>query len=323
MVVTTGDMQGNQHFLMSFISTLFEAAFNDLQILGTDYLPGLKQWIDIENIPDWLGGQSHGSLEDDVGPWSDPDLVDKLGLDVEELKLGHRPAPALTVLPSTRMFGHSFEGTGIHRTSAGSITALREALGGGPGSISLRQHSDVSDGYHSPINSMHDGLAGHRIREDHAPSSRVPSSAGSARGAVRLSGEHAVNGNAAFEPIPEGPTSTTAVIPATLTSLHLSAGGGTPNAKQATLVQRVQELESMLAPHREQIQAALAGKAVGPAAASGQAQVAALSSKSAPQGSLLYRVELLEDAMNMVLAAQQVRLKYIAFCAAYASKCMI
>jgi len=44
--------------------------------------------VDKEALPDWLGGESKGTLIDDVGPWSDPKLVASLGLDLEELKRG-------------------------------------------------------------------------------------------------------------------------------------------------------------------------------------------------------------------------------------------
>jgi hypothetical protein len=42
-----------------------------VQLLDNNYLPGLLKWVPEENIPDWLGGKSKGTLVDDVGPWSD------------------------------------------------------------------------------------------------------------------------------------------------------------------------------------------------------------------------------------------------------------
>lgn len=47
-------------------------------------MPSLLQWIDIENIPEYLGGQSHGTLIDDLGPWKNPELLKQLSLEHSE-----------------------------------------------------------------------------------------------------------------------------------------------------------------------------------------------------------------------------------------------
>ncbi len=52
------------------------------QICGRDYVRDLKVWIDDENLLEYLGGSSKGTLLDDVGPWSDPAVLTKLGLPV-------------------------------------------------------------------------------------------------------------------------------------------------------------------------------------------------------------------------------------------------
>jgi hypothetical protein len=52
------------------------------QICGRDYVRDLKVWIDDENLLEYLGGSSKGTLLDDVGPWSDPSTLAKLGLPV-------------------------------------------------------------------------------------------------------------------------------------------------------------------------------------------------------------------------------------------------
>jgi hypothetical protein len=49
-----------------------------LQICQSDYKKDLLEWIDADNLPDWLGGRSKGTLLDDVGPWSDPDVLRRL-----------------------------------------------------------------------------------------------------------------------------------------------------------------------------------------------------------------------------------------------------
>jgi len=49
-----------------------------VEVCPRDYLPSLLQWIDIEDIPEYLGGKSHGTLVDDLGPWKNPELLRQL-----------------------------------------------------------------------------------------------------------------------------------------------------------------------------------------------------------------------------------------------------
>jgi hypothetical protein len=42
----------------------------------------LKVWIDEDNLLEYLGGTSKGTLLDDIGPWSDPSVLAKLGYTV-------------------------------------------------------------------------------------------------------------------------------------------------------------------------------------------------------------------------------------------------
>lgn len=49
-------------------------------------MPALLKWIDIENIPVWIGGKSEGSLIDDIGPWSDAHVCSRIGVDAESLR---------------------------------------------------------------------------------------------------------------------------------------------------------------------------------------------------------------------------------------------
>lgn len=46
-----------------------------IEICPKDYYSVLTKWIDEENIPEYLGGKSKGTLVDDVGPWRDSELV--------------------------------------------------------------------------------------------------------------------------------------------------------------------------------------------------------------------------------------------------------
>eukprot|EP00775_Hariotina_reticulata_P010356 gene10356-10514_t len=49
-----------------------------IQICQTNYTKDLLEWVDAENLPEWLGGKSKGTLLDDVGPWSDPEVLRKM-----------------------------------------------------------------------------------------------------------------------------------------------------------------------------------------------------------------------------------------------------
>ncbi len=88
------------------------------QICQSNYTADLLQWVDADNLPVWLGGRSKGTLLDDVGPWSDPEVLHRLEPDL--------PAAgrALKVL----------------RVSLGS------GMGGGGGAIT----EEGEDGYASP-----------------------------------------------------------------------------------------------------------------------------------------------------------------------------
>eukprot|EP00884_Botryococcus_braunii_P015835 jgi/Botrbrau1/2935/Bobra.0026s0010.1 len=46
-----------------------------IEICPTRYLPALLEWVDKENLPEYLGGTSKATLLDDVGPWQDPRLI--------------------------------------------------------------------------------------------------------------------------------------------------------------------------------------------------------------------------------------------------------
>ena len=41
----------------------------------TNYSKVLLQWIEPENLPEYLGGTSKATLLDDAGPWQDPKIV--------------------------------------------------------------------------------------------------------------------------------------------------------------------------------------------------------------------------------------------------------
>lgn len=53
-----------------------EKTRSKIQILSGDPLPELLKYIDIEQLPEFLGGKNQTELTDDHGPWTDFELVD-------------------------------------------------------------------------------------------------------------------------------------------------------------------------------------------------------------------------------------------------------
>jgi len=284
-----------------------------IEILGTDYVPGLLKHVDVESLPDWLGGKSKGSLIDDVGPWSDPPLVASLGLDMEELRRGRRPPPPAhmrdpTLLTSIGSGRRSFQqggGSLIHPGSGGSSVAAGHGHGSGA-HAEFGRTSDLlpiasmghAEGWASPLHSSGDfsntslrqprfssGVSADML-DDAARRHGLAATDHSAVG-VTLNGSQPAN--AAFYPttIPEGP-------------------GGAEAGRPRTLAERVAALERSLPPHLARLNGAQAATL----RAAGGAGTGAASTKSAPEGSLLYRVEVLEEAVDMLVAAQQAALEY-------------
>ncbi len=46
-----------------------------VQMCPTNYTKVLLQWIEPENLPEYLGGTSKATLLDDAGPWQDPKII--------------------------------------------------------------------------------------------------------------------------------------------------------------------------------------------------------------------------------------------------------
>lgn len=51
--------------------------------MGTNYQDVLFRYIDPENVLEYLGGKSKGTLVDDLGPWNDPEMVAEVMRDHE------------------------------------------------------------------------------------------------------------------------------------------------------------------------------------------------------------------------------------------------
>lgn len=46
-----------------------------VQLCSSNYTKVLLQWVDAENLPEYLGGTSKATLLDDAGPWQDPKIM--------------------------------------------------------------------------------------------------------------------------------------------------------------------------------------------------------------------------------------------------------
>eukprot|EP00798_Chlamydomonas_sp_ICE-L_P006933 gene6933-30916_t len=80
-----------------------------IEILGPDYKAALLNYTASAfqaGSPDWLGGQSEGTLQDDKGPWNDIEQMAKIGMSVDDLRsrqLPPPPPPGLFPMESLRL----------------------------------------------------------------------------------------------------------------------------------------------------------------------------------------------------------------------------
>jgi hypothetical protein len=72
-----------------------------VQICQTNYKDDLLKWVAPENLPEWLGGTSKGTLLDDCGPWSDPEVLRRYEAELPAARqaLKHRGETGITPVP--------------------------------------------------------------------------------------------------------------------------------------------------------------------------------------------------------------------------------
>jgi len=46
-----------------------------MQLCSSNYTKVLLEWVDPENLPEYLGGTSKATLLDDAGPWQDSKIM--------------------------------------------------------------------------------------------------------------------------------------------------------------------------------------------------------------------------------------------------------
>ena len=105
--------------LVHVVSVHCAAAAYVVQICGYDYSKDLLQWIEPDNLPEWLGGRSKGTLLDDCGPWSDPDVLRRL------------------------------EGSAVAAKALKRLSTSVPAVSGTEGQLVVVDN-ELADGYHSP-----------------------------------------------------------------------------------------------------------------------------------------------------------------------------
>lgn len=252
-----------------------------IEILGVNYKEALLKWVDEENLPIFLGGKSPGSLLDDVGPWSDPELCRKIGVDVEQLRSGKHlvPLPCRTSYtgPSAAAPSGSLRQNGS--SSGVHVQPMHSHAG--------RSDSNASEGYHSPNGSERDtgrfisGVPELVVADTMRRYAASVNSTGSSRDALR------------------------GMIEGTSDQL-VEASPGAPErapAKHVTLLDRIAALERLLPADAKRSRN-------GPTLSSNaEGSGAPRSTRSSVEGTLLHRVEVLEEALDVLLCAQDVAAK--------------
>ncbi|GIL98488.1 hypothetical protein Vretimale_3847 [Volvox reticuliferus] len=106
-----------------------------IEILGPNYMDALLKHMEIDAIPEFLGGNSTGTLLDDVGPWNNAELMARLQIDLEALRQGrHTQTHPAQQLSQARSFGRpSAEGSFV-TPQASMVLSMSSVTGAaGPG----------------------------------------------------------------------------------------------------------------------------------------------------------------------------------------------
>jgi hypothetical protein len=80
-----------------------------VQVCPRDYTPVLLQYIERENLPEYLGGTSKATLLDDAGPWNDQALIDEIDAELRRVTprpWSKNPSPRV----SRPVLGHASDG---------------------------------------------------------------------------------------------------------------------------------------------------------------------------------------------------------------------
>jgi hypothetical protein len=263
-----------------------------IQICSSNYVPDLLQWVEADSLPQWLGGRSAGSLSDDVGPWNDATVLHKLGL----LHL-HNQRANMAHPGSAPGSAAGAGGAGGSRPASltGSLAGVPGSGGGLPRSQPpAAAAAEVNGG--GPLRQAGSARASADQHHSAALPPLPPGAAADAALASHGSGAFRMRSNVLFDGASAGagPGSTGGAAPS-------SAGGAAPASVLSagrggrSLVERVRALETAMAAHL--------GNGGGGGRSGGPFSDAAstFSGRSAaPEGSLLYRIEALEEALEQL-----------------------
>jgi len=273
-----------------------------IQICSSNYVPDLLQWVEADSLPQWLGGRSAGSLSDDVGPWNDATVLHKLGL----LHLHNQRANMAH--PGSAPGSAGGAGSGPASLN-GSLMGAPGAGGGLPRAQPPAAAAAEVNG-HGPLRpagstraSADTGAAAPQAGVIHPSAGLPPLPPGAAADAALVS-----HGSSAFRmrsnvlydgaSAGAGPGSASGAAPS-------SAGGAAPASVLSagrgggrSLVERVRALETALAAHLGGGGGGGGGRSGGPFSDVASTFSGRSGRSAAPEGSLLYRIEALEEALE-------------------------
>lgn len=259
-----------------------------IEICSTDYMPELLKWVDIENIPEYLGGKSKGTLLDDVGPWSDKKLLRTLDLTALGIpRILWPPAATQDDEAPASTASTASTPTQSNTLAASSVLASSPVIGI-PGTTSV--HASALTSHGSIIYADEEG-AYYSPKSEASFYSIPPSPTDTAT--PLLSSTRTQRQGSGGAPLPVEVYRT---VPEGVTTIDTGADSA-PRAR--SIADRVKQLEAEMPAQVDRLKGHL------PNGPNSLSNVQRNLKTSAAEGTLLWRVEVLEEGMDMLLAAQQ------------------
>lgn len=278
---------------------------------SSDATQALLRWVDADNLMVCFGGRSRGELSDDVGPWNDPQTLASIGFDLPTMRrYGSWQAPPLRL--SSEWAPAAVDG----QDEDESFFDARSDAGSRPPSVASSPRSSAAP---LPL------VVTSSVAPDTAPTADA-STHDSARSQAGLDGAKAQQSLLLLQPSLSLATSAPCpVLPQTSnnssTPLLGPTATATPGGKVLPLAERVKRLERMLAMQQGRLAQPLLGGAPGAAGrrptrdpsacgtmSEGSESPPCSDTISSRSGTLMWRVEVLEDSMEVLLRAHEVAL---------------
>lgn len=267
-----------------------------IEVCPSNYLPVLLRWVDAENIPEYLGGKSKGSLIEDVGPWQDAAIHAEIDADI-----AHRDGVALPATPPEGLGataqGGSPPGTpGAARALPPPPRLLSDFSSGTSSEGAEQEHGGGQQGGWSDALSRAASFStlpasAYASADEEGPASPRSATSPGARAPRR---ERSAEAAAPLVQVAVDGTHAAAPAAAEAQSAEVAAGAaGLGPGKQISLLARVRSLEEAASTAERPLRHYLGGGG------------AVQPSKALGQGTLLDRVAKLERAMDLLLRAQE------------------